>query len=363
MKKILFGAAIASMMLASCGSEPSYQINGTTTEDIPEGSTVYLRNVNGELLDSALVQNNVFQFSGRQDEPIMRYVSYMVNNRAKKNVFMILENGAIQVQMSKEGLDASGTENNNAFYACKKQADEVGKKVVRLMRETRKENVTAEELKQLKEQIEQVKEERKNVMAQALATHITTPVGAALVMNNFTEPFPAEEQMKWMQQIPQEYRNERIEKKMNYAKALLASAVGQKFVDFTMKDMDGKDVKLADIVAKNRLTLVDFWASWCGPCRGEMPNVVKAYKNYHMKGLEIVGVSLDDKADRWKNAVEQLGMTWIQLSDLKSWSCEGAQLYAVRGIPATVLINQEGTIVARDLRGDALDAKLEELLK
>lgn len=138
---------------------------------------------------------------------------------------------------------------------------------------------------------------------------------------------------------------------------------GSKFIDFTVPALDGKQVKLADVVAKNKITMVDFWASWCGPCRMEMPNVVEAYKQFHDKGLEIVGVSLDESKEDWETAVKDMGMNWIQTSDLKGWECEAARLYGVRGIPACVLINQKGEIVGRDLRAEELHARLAELLK
>ena len=139
--------------------------------------------------------------------------------------------------------------------------------------------------------------------------------------------------------------------------------VGQKFIDFAMNTPEGKEVKLSDFISQNKYTLIDFWASWCGPCRAEMPNVVAAYNAFKAKGFGIVGVSLDNNAEAWKKAIKDLNITWAQMSDLKGWSCEGAKLYGVRAIPATVLVDQEGTIVARNLRGEELAAKLGELLK
>ena len=130
-----------------------------------------------------------------------------------------------------------------------------------------------------------------------------------------------------------------------------------------MQTPEGETVKLSDFISKNKVTLIDFWASWCGPCRAEMPNVVKAYNEYKNKGFGIVGVSLDNSADAWKKAIKDLNITWPQMSDLKGWECEGAQLYAVRGIPATFMINQEGIIVAKDVRGEEITKKLDELLK
>ncbi|MBR4434453.1 MAG: TlpA family protein disulfide reductase, partial [Bacteroidaceae bacterium] len=144
---------------------------------------------------------------------------------------------------------------------------------------------------------------------------------------------------------------------------VLASSVGKQFIDFEMNNMAGGTSKLSDFVKQNKVTLVDFWASWCGPCRQKMPNVKAAYEKFGAKGFGIVGVSLDRDEESWKKGVADLGMAWPQLSDLKYWDCAGADLYGVRAIPATVLINQEGTIIARNLRGEALAEKLEEVLQ
>ena len=132
-------------------------------------------------------------------------------------------------------------------------------------------------------------------------------------------------------------------------------------MDIALAAPDGKTIKVSDYVSKNKYTLIDFWASWCGPCRAEMPTVVKAYTDFHQKGFEVVGVSLDNDKDAWVKAIADLKMPWPQMSDLKGWDCEGAQLYNVRSIPSNVLVDQQGKIVAKDLRGEQLLKKLDEL--
>ena len=141
-----------------------------------------------------------------------------------------------------------------------------------------------------------------------------------------------------------------------------ATDINNTFVDLGLPGPQGQTVWVGDYVGQNKLVLIDFWASWCGPCIRELPNVVKAYERFHDKGLEIVGVSLDKDKASWLAAIEQTGQKWPQMSDLKGWECAGAQIYGIQSIPANVLIDSHGKIVARDLRGDALLKEIESRL-
>lgn len=147
----------------------------------------------------------------------------------------------------------------------------------------------------------------------------------------------------------------------DYVNTLKKSAVGQPYIDFTLNSPEGTPVPLSSLLNDNYV-LVDFWASWCTPCRAENPNVVLAYNNYHDKGFDVVGVSFDKDHDKWVEAIEADGLTWAHVSDLKYWNCEAGKLYGIQSIPQNVLINPQGIIIEKNLRGQDLQDKLAELL-
>ncbi|MGG5503999.1 peroxiredoxin family protein, partial [Myroides odoratimimus] len=136
--------------------------------------------------------------------------------------------------------------------------------------------------------------------------------------------------------------------------------IGDKAPDFSAPSPEGKEISLKESLGK--LTIIDFWASWCGPCRTENPNVVALYEEYHPKGLNIIGVSLDKDKAKWIEAIAKDKLTWNQISNLKFWEEPIAQNYEVRAIPATYLLDENGVVIAKNLRGKKLRAKVQEIL-
>lgn len=152
----------------------------------------------------------------------------------------------------------------------------------------------------------------------------------------------------------------KLEKRLLAAKGELT---GQTYKDFTSTTPDGEQLALKEVLSQHKYTLVDFWASWCGPCRKENPHVVETYNAFKEKGFTVLSVSLDNDATRWKDAIKQDGMPWYHVSSLKGWKEPAAALYKVNAIPQNILIDEQGTIVASNLRGETLYKKIEELMK
>jgi len=149
-----------------------------------------------------------------------------------------------------------------------------------------------------------------------------------------------------------------IEQRIN---AVNITRIGALAPVFSQNDVNGKSISLADL--KGKTVLVEFWASWCGPCRAENPNLVKQYERYKSKGFEILSVSLDSEKALWVQAIKQDGLNWLHVSDLKGWNNEVGRLYGVRAVPASILVGPDGKIIGNNLRGESLNNKLAEIMK
>lgn len=365
MKKLIYLLVTASMFAACNNGNKGYTITGTV-EGATDGDTVYLRTKEGRQfikLDSAIIKNGSFSFKGTQDTTVSRYITYNAIDKEGLMIDFFLENGKININLTRNNDSATGTPCNDAYQEIRSQVNSLN-----IQREEVYESMTdttlTDEQRQIKgKEIDDLENKMIDVLKAGINKNITNAVGVQLLKQNFYY-MSVEELDPLMPQIPAAYNHDEviIKIKENVEK-MKATAVGQKFTDFAMQTPDGKSVKLSDYVGKGKVVLVDFWASWCGPCRREMPNLVEAYAKYKNKNFEIVGVSLDQNNDSWKDAIKKLNITWPQMSDLKYWNCEGAKLYAVSSIPHTVLIDGEGTIIARGLHGEELQKKLAETLK
>lgn len=367
MKKLTYlvvAAAALSMMACAVGNKTGYIITGTVN-GAADGDTVFLQEATGRSLtklDTAIIKNGTFTFEGTQDSAINRYITSQVNGEPLVMDFF-LENGKITIALTKENDSATGTPSNDAYQIVRAQINEISKKMNDIYN-SMGDNTLSDEQKEAKQQEGALLEEQYNAaIKEGVQKNITNPVGVYLFKQVFYNNSTAENEAL-LQQIPANYQNDkdilRIKELTDKQKT---TAQGTKFIDFEMQTPEGKTVKLSDYAGKGKVVLVDFWASWCGPCRREMPALVEAYAKYKGKNFEIVGVSLDRDAAAWKESIKQMNMTWPQMSDLKFWQSEGAQLYAVNSIPHVVLIDGQGTIIARGLHGEELHKKLAEVVK
>ncbi|MEO1655088.1 MAG: TlpA disulfide reductase family protein, partial [Bacteroidota bacterium] len=174
----------------------------------------------------------------------------------------------------------------------------------------------------------------------------------------------SDEEMQLMEKVIAKIEKSRpnlavVEAVKNKIKRLKKFAIGSIPPDINALNPEGKNISLSSL--KGNYVLLDFWASWCKPCRMESPNLVRAYNTYHEKGFEIFGVSLDQSKEKWMAAIAQDGYTWPNVSDLKGWSAQPARAYGISSIPANFLLDKEGRIIAKNLRGPALEAKIKEI--
>lgn len=371
MKKFFY-LAILTALFTACEQTPGYQLTGTVDGADLNGNYVYLYQYgnNDVPLDSALVENGKFTLTGRQDTAILSFLTFAPDVVERPRVgtgenrpyaaIILLENGKLQAALSESSL-VTGTPANDAYAA--------------LMSQMKKERALATELNQemksddpaivsaAEEKLDQIEANVAVHVKEFILTHNDSPLSAKL-LSDFRYTLNEDERREIINKAGNTFKAfPGIDKITSHLNTLEKVAIGKKFTDFEMADPAGKTHKLSEYVGNGKVVLIDFWASWCPPCRRDMPHLVEVYKQYKNKNFEIVGVSLDRTNDAWVKGIKDLNITWPQISDLKYWQNEGAALYGVNSIPHTVLVDANGIIIAKNLRGKALEAKLEEVVK
>ncbi len=373
MKKLICTAlTVCLMSFLACESQQGYVITGTA-EGTVDGDTVYLCQMQGFFAmvptDTAVVKDGKFEFRGNYDGAALRYVIALHDGDAVGGwADVILEKKAnIKVQIFKDEEKKPVVESDGAEAQLYKEYMALEDKWNKLEGPSwdivREQKGTPEEIAAAQKELDSLSNEMHKAEKQFMIDHLPSGVSDMILVTIYdraeTEAEKAELLELFKKKCPDTPNYKMIVADIEAQKR---GAVNAKYTDFTMEDPDGKKLSVSQFVKANKYTLVDFWASWCGPCRAEMPNVAKAYGKFHDRGLEIVGVSLDSDKAAWLEGLKRLGMSWPQMSDLKGWECEAATIYGVKAIPANVLIDRNGVIVAKDLREEELQTKLAELM-
>jgi peroxiredoxin len=371
MKKIAL-ILIAAITVISCKKE-GYEITGTAN-GVDNGKNVYLeaQSETGPVaLDTAVVENGKFKFDGKLKDGVE--LAFVRIETLNGSLPIILEDGDIAIEFNKDTIQKSkigGTKNNDKFQSYNDKSNIIFKKMMKFQEENQQKMMQAQQTQDTVTAAALMKEYNKfqeelNEQSKAFISANPDAFISSLLLENFLmrNSITAEEAKKFYEKLDKKLLETKSGKNITkMMEAMSAATVGSAAPEFSAPSPDGKTISLKESLGK--VTLIDFWASWCGPCRKENPNVVAMYNELHDKGFNIIGVSLDNPGgdQAWKDAIAKDGLTWNQVSNLKGWKDPIAEQYNVKSIPATFLLDASGKIVAKDLRGDVLKAKVKELL-
>ncbi len=361
---LLCGLASDAYAQSSIGAQKvsAFTIRGSVDGGI-DGDTLILGNVNGSSvtpIDTAVFHKGSFEFKGNADGAHLLVILGLRKGAVVYGGDLVVEPGELWARISSDSskdIEVPKNVTNSLWRSFKMYEQEIVGQMQQYVKALRSQRLSDADRKMCEAGCDSLANLRKSNIISFVTKNSTTSV-ADLVFSMY-HPLLSDEEFERVSAVLAKNNPQMsgyvtaVAKRTAQARAKQL-AQGGKFIDFEMQDTNGKMLKISDVVAKNKLTLIDFWASWCGPCRMEMSTVKRAYDFFHNKGLEIVGVSLDSNRDSWLNAISTMGLNWLHVSDLKGWQCSAAQTYQVHSIPASVLVDQQGNIVAKDLRGEQL---------
>ncbi|WLD25039.1 TlpA disulfide reductase family protein [Flavobacterium dauae] len=382
MKKI-FALAFTAAVLVSCNKD-GYTINGEV-KGFADGTKVYInkQDENGfTKIDSTVVKGGLFEFKNSKTPEVDLY--FVELDTTKMFMFpLVLEKGEIKFTFDKanqESTKITGTRNNDLMTSYNEEASKIQKEIMDFQNQNDAKFREAQQkgdqatMQALSNEMMNLQNKYVDQNKKFIGTNKDSYISLLLLTQlAMSDALTTEEIKKYYNAFDASIKDTKKgkefadnlkkieENEKQHAAKQEKVAIGKKAPDFTANTPEGK----AESLHKNlgKVTLVDFWASWCGPCRKENPNVVALYNKYKAQGFKVIGVSLDKDKENWVKAIADDKLDWLQISNLKYWDDEIAKEYAVDAIPATFLLDANGTIVAKNLRGAELEAKVAELLK
>ena len=378
-KKILLMLSVISVLIAcNKAGDNEYIVTGTI-KGIDNGKLVTLEvqdETTGQLkaVDTVKIENGKFVFKGSAKEPEMYLVQV---EKVQGKVPFILENGDIDMVINKDSVaitKVTGTYNNEELTGYKENGMKIQKKMMKFQQDNMAKMNEAQQkqdtvvMNSLRKEYSKFQEEFSKQSEDYLKTHPKAFISALIIEGMFNQMIPDVNTIKKYytaldQSLKDTKHGKSIKTKLDkLAKPVATNSVevGSMAPNFSAPSPDGKAISLKESLGK--VTIVDFWASWCAPCRAENPNVLALYNELHAKGLNIIGVSLDKDAAKWKEAIAKDKLSWNQISNLKEFNDPIAVTYGIQQIPSTYVLDASGKIVAKDLRGAELKAKVIELL-
>lgn len=376
MKKILLSLTVIAGLL-SCNSKPEgYVLNGSLTGDVENGTQIFIRKIDENNqpvdIDTTTVENGKFTVSGAVDAPELIYVFI---DKVQGYTPVVAEKGEIELTAQKDSLHfakVKGTQQNDIFFKYLDQSRELSDQAVSIQKDMQQATMGGDEatINSLRDEFAELQEEYKNFELDFIKNNPNGLISALLIEKALNAGvLPSGEAKEMYDGLSEEIKEtqpaKNIVKGLEAAKAKeeknKSTAIGATAPNFSGPTPEGEELSLKDAMGK--VTIIDFWAAWCKPCRVENPNVVKIYNKYHSKGLNIIGVSLDRKAEDWKKAIADDNLSWNHISNLDYFNDAVAKLYNIEAIPATFILDENGVIVAKNLRGPELESKIAELLQ